>query len=96
MVLIMRTIDKIRLEEMGSRQGELVISHNQVVVLKDVGEDEFDCYWIFEEWGGREIWSSCVGGWTALKGFIPDKDYKQMVDLWEYNRPYWKSLKVQT
>jgi len=76
-------------KEMEPFQGTLVIGDwDNVVLLKDVIDGGDDYYWVYF---GRihntkcEYHSTCVGGWIPLKGLIPDKDYNELVRVWNLN-----------
>jgi len=73
-------------KELESYKNTLVISDfdNEVVRLVNVVDEEDDYYWVFDTEKGI-IHASCVGGWIALKGVLPDKDYKRLVDFWNSN-----------
>lgn len=81
-------------EEIINHKHELVIDGHSVVRLDDVYDGEEDYYWIYNKWVGwkgmdeeqtGEYHSSCVGHHTLLKGFIPDKEYENLVKVWNYN-----------
>jgi hypothetical protein len=57
----------------------------KVVRLIGVDGRDDDYYWVFESSGGRIYLSSCVMGWTALKGVIPNEDYERLVRIWNLN-----------
>ena len=53
-------------------------------ILVDVIDGEDDYYWVYDSRKGI-YHSSCVGGWTPLKGFIKQEDYDRMVRIWNLN-----------
>lgn len=73
-------------------RNELVLDWHKVVRLVDVMEDPDDYYWIFEEFGGKKYYSSCVGKFFILKGNLPD--YQDLVNQWNMNVPYWGGEKA--
>ncbi len=80
---------KLLQDELAPYRGTLVLDFCRVALLKDVYEGDDDCYWVYYgNLNGRyhgEYHSSCVGGWTPLKGFLPDEAYKKLVDRWNIN-----------
>lgn len=77
-------------EEVAQYKNTLVISHHKVVMLLDVIDGTDDYYWVTEHWGGEIHHETCVGGWTALKGVIPERDYGMMEMQWlENKRRFW-------
>lgn len=77
-------------EELDSYKGTLVLDGFKVVLLLDAVEEEDDFYWVYYHPNRRGYdtslyLSSCVGGYTPLKGFIPDEDYDRMVKIFELN-----------
>lgn len=58
---------------------------NAIVRLVDVIDGEEDYYWVYDTENDGIHRSSCVMGWTPLKGFISDKKYKRMVSVWNLN-----------
>jgi len=72
-------------KELKPYKNTLVIGHfNEVVRLVGVNEDEDDYYWIYDSKEGKS-YESCVGGWVALKGVIPDEDYERLLRVWNLN-----------
>jgi hypothetical protein len=55
-----------------------------VVRLVGVIDGEDDYYWVYDTIKGI-VHASCVGGWVALKGFIPEKEYQRLVNVWNLN-----------
>lgn len=72
-------------KELSSYKNTLVIDGNKVVRLVDVVDGEEDFYWVFDNRSKGIYWSSCVGGWIPLKGFISEKDYTRLVHQWNLN-----------
>lgn len=62
----------------------LVIDFEKVVRLVDVIDEEDDFYWVYDSRQGI-YYSSCVGGWTPLKGFVDQEKYRRMVLIWNLN-----------
>lgn len=82
------TIEDLK-EEMSQYKNTLVIGDiDKVVLLLDVVDGEDDFYWVYYGQSGgkvQEYWSSCVGAWMPLKGFIKEKDYNELVRVWNLN-----------
>ncbi len=57
---------------------------DKVVRLVDVVDDEDDYYWVYDSRQGV-YQSSCVCGWIPLKGFIKEKEYNEMIRVWNLN-----------
>lgn len=80
-------------KEINEHKNELVIDGHQVVRLVDCEDGEDDFYWVYEKWAGMygrvdnntTYHSSCVGTHIRLKGNISDKDYNEMVRIWNLN-----------
>jgi hypothetical protein len=81
-------------DEIINYKHELVINGYEIVRLDDVYDGGDDYYWIYNKWVGLkglgeektgEEHASCVGRHTLLKGFIPEKEYEQMVWVWNAN-----------
>lgn len=70
--------------KMAPYKGTLVLDYFDVVLLYDVTYDDDDFYWVYKTKKG-EYHSSCVGTWRPLKGFIKDKDYQELVRVWNLN-----------
>lgn len=66
----------------------VIDTFDKVVRLVDVVYDDSDSladyYWVYEK-NNQIYYSSCVGGWIPLKGFLRDEDYNKMVRLWNLN-----------
>lgn len=69
-------------------KGMLVINGTEVCLLEGLHEDESDFYFVFVPFGKtkEKQYVSVLFGYIALKGFIPEKDYKQLEQLWEINK----------
>lgn len=63
----------------------LVLNYFKVYKLNDVVKDHEDFYWVLRESQSRIVHDSCVGEWIPLKGVIPDKDYNELVRVWNLN-----------
>ena len=87
----MATLEELKKELKPYKNTLVIADFFDLAVLVDVidGDDEdnmiCDFYWVFEKWRGREF-ASCCGGWIPLKGFIPDRDYADLVKSWNMNR----------
>lgn len=79
---------KLKLELEPYKNTLVIDDLDQVVRLVDVvydGSNEFeDFYWVFESKNGI-YHASCVSGWVALKGFIPEEKYDRLVRIWNLN-----------
>jgi hypothetical protein len=72
-------------KELEPYKNTLVIGNfDNVVRLVGVIDGEEDYYWVYDTRKGITH-ASCVGGWVALKGFIPDNEYKRLVNVWNLN-----------
>lgn len=83
------TLEKLK-EELEPFKNTLVLNFNEVVRLVDASEDEMDFYWVYDTRKDGIIHSSCVCGWTPLKKYIPEQEYKNLVHVWNLNtlNPY--------
>jgi len=80
----MTTLSELQ-QELDPYKNTLVIDIiGSVVRLVDVIDGEEDFYWVFDNKDGIHH-SSCVMGWTPLKGFIREDDYNKMVRIWNLN-----------
>jgi len=57
----------------------------RIVRLVDVVDGEDDYYWVYDTINGT-CYSTCVGGWIPLKGFIDKDKYDRMVHVWNLNK----------
>ncbi len=84
------TIEKLK-KEIGKYKNTLVIGDlMDIVRLVGVIEETDDFYWLYDKGKYNKVeisYSSCVGGWIPLKGFVPKKDYDRMVSIWNLNTP---------
>lgn len=72
-------------KELEPFKNTLVIgSFDNIVRLVDVIDGGDDYYWVYDSRTGITN-VSCCGKWVALKGFIPDKKYNKLVDVWNLN-----------
>lgn len=71
-------------EELEPYKNTLVLYYFDVVRLVDVIDGEDDYYWVYDTHKGI-VHASCVSGWIALKGVLPDKEYKRLVNVWNLN-----------
>ena len=75
---------------------ELVIAERmEVVMLTGVVtfDSDEDIYYVMYTQNGRHLLSSCVGGFTPLRGYTRIHDYERMMRIWGYNTPIYKSLR---
>lgn len=79
----MSTLKELQ-DELKPHKNALVLDYFEVVRLVDVIDGEDDYYWVYDTKKGI-VYSSCVCGWTALKGFLPDNEYKRLVNVWNLN-----------
>ena len=80
----MATLKELK-KELKPYKNTLVISErNRVVRLVDVKEGKVDFYWVYDTPEGQD-YDSCCGMWIALKGVLPDKQYKSLVRCWNLN-----------
>lgn len=77
------TLDSLK-KELEPYKDTLVLDYFEVVRLVDVFEDEDDFYWVYDSHKGL-VHSSCVVGWTPLKGTLGDEDYNELVRVWNLN-----------
>lgn len=81
----MATLAELK-EKLEPFKNTLVIDDFDTVVrLVDVVDDvDDDLYWVYDS--RNEIYySSCVGGWIPLRGFIEQEKYDRMVSVWNLN-----------
>ena len=80
------------LELFEKHKGQFVITEGwEVQRLVAVAEDQDDLYWVYYD--GREVHlSTCVGGFTVLKGFIEEKQYQRFIHLAKLN--HYDSVKL--
>jgi hypothetical protein len=80
----MITMDSLR-AEVEPYKNTLVLDCFDVVRLVGIAEDQSDFYYVYERFRQGIVWSSAVGGWTPLKGIIPENEYKRLVYIWNLN-----------
>lgn len=73
-------------------RNELVLNYFEVVRLVDVIDGDDDYYWVFENSFSEKILSSCVGGFFILKDSLSEKDYSELVRVWNLNHIVNKAL----
>lgn len=73
------------MKEVDKHRGELVLDIFEIVRLEGFHEDEDDYYYVFRTLYKGVIRSSCVGGFTPLKGRLRKKEYKELERVWELN-----------
>lgn len=71
-------------KELEPYQNTLVLNGFEVVKLVDIMDGEDDYYWVLDTWK-QVIHSSCVIGWMPLKGVLSDKNYDELVRVWNLN-----------
>jgi hypothetical protein len=65
-------------------KGQFVLSNDKVYRFIGLAEDEMDYYYVLYD--GRKIhFHTCVGKITPLKGYIPQKDYIELIRLAKIN-----------
>lgn len=72
-------------EEVKPHLGQLVLIYFDIVLLQGTKEDEWDYYYVMIEQNGREILHSAVGAFFPLKDVLPDKQYNELVRVWNLN-----------
>ncbi len=79
----MNTLDDFK-KELDPFKNTLVLDHFKVVLLIDVIDGGDDYYWVYDTFKGI-VHATCVGGWVPLKGFIQEKEYTRLVNIWNLN-----------
>jgi hypothetical protein len=77
-------LDELK-KELEPYRNTLVLDYFKIVRLVDVVDGDDDYYWVLDDSGRGIYWSSCVGGWIPLKGRLKNKDYKELVRVWNLN-----------
>lgn len=72
-------------EEVKPFIGQLVLDWYEVVLLAGTSQDEWDYYHTFVRYRGKVVQSTAVGTFYPLKGVLPDKQYKELVRIWNLN-----------
>ena len=72
-------------EEVKPHLGQLVLVYFDVVLLQGTSKDAWDYYYVMIHPGGKEIHHSAVGTFYPLKGVLPDKQYNELVRVWNLN-----------
>lgn len=80
----MITLEDLKAEVEPYKNTLVIDDFDTVVRLVDVIDGDDDYYWVFES-RNRTYYSSCVGGWIPLKGFIEQEKYDRMVRIWNLN-----------
>ena len=65
--------------------GQLVLDNYDVVLLQGTSKDQWDYYHVFVHFKGRVVHSTSVGIFYPLKGVLPDKQYNELVRVWNLN-----------
>jgi len=73
------------LEFIEKHKGELLLDFHEVVRLVGFDEDEDDYYYVLHSLRSGKYLESCVGSLCPLKGFIPDKEYNELVRVFDLN-----------
>lgn len=80
----MITLEDLKTEVEPYKNTLVIDDFDTVVRLVDVIDGDDDYYWVYES-RNRIYYSSCVGGWIPLKGFIEQEKYDRMVRIWNLN-----------
>ena len=80
----MITLEDLKAEVEPYKNTLVIDDFDTVVRLVDVIDGDDDYYWVYES-RNRIYYSSCVGGWIPLKGFIEQEKYDRMVRIWNLN-----------
>lgn len=80
----MITLEDLKAEVEPYKNTLVIDDFDTVVRLVDVIDGDDDYYWVYES-RNRIYYSSCVGGWIPLKGFIEQEKYDRMVRMWNLN-----------
>lgn len=78
-------IPKEILQEWFDSHGNLVIYDFKIVKLIGFSEDRLDYYNVYCTIEGKIIHSSCVIGFTPIKGFVTDVEYNHIAAIWNFN-----------
>jgi len=73
------------LEFIEKHKGELLLNFDKVVRLIGFNEDEDDYYYVLHSLISGKYLESCVGSLCPLKGFLPDKEYDELVHFFDLN-----------
>lgn len=65
--------------------GQLVLHFYDVVLLLGASEDQWDYYYVLVHEGGKEVHATVVSSYYPLKGVLPDKQYNELVRVWNLN-----------
>lgn len=80
----MNTLEDLKAEVEPYKNTLVIDDFSRVVRLVDVIDGDDDYYWVYDSEKGI-YYSSCVGGWTPLKGFIEQENYDRLVRIWNLN-----------
>lgn len=80
----MITLEDLKAEVEPYKNTLVIDDFDTVVRLVDVIDGDDDYYWVYES-RNRIYYSSCVGGWIPLKGFLEQEKYDRMVRMWNLN-----------
>lgn len=74
------------LEFIEKHKGELLLDFHEVVRLvgfEDIEDDDY--YYVLHSLRSGKYLESCVGSLCPLKGFLPDKEYDELVHVFDLN-----------
>ena len=66
---------------------QLVVYNFEVALLKSTSEDEYDYYYVFVRFQRVCVHATAVGTFYPLKGVLSDKQYNELVRIWNLNNP---------
>ncbi len=79
------TIFEKFIKEYKSYYNTLVILDFEVVLFLEIIEEEDDYYYVYIDKSGNRRYCTCVLEIYRLKNVIPDKQYNEMVRVWNLN-----------
>lgn len=74
--------------QIAQHKGTLVLNGTEVCLLEGLHEDESDVYFVFVPFAKTKErqYVSVLFDYIPHKGFIAEKDYKKLEQLWEINK----------
>jgi hypothetical protein len=82
----MAKIHDLMRKEIEEIRGQIMLDHFETIRVMGWTEDDEDIYWIiFTKRSNLVLYTAC-GGFKKLKGRIPDKEYKNLEEVWGYNK----------
>jgi len=80
----MNTFEKMK-KELKEYKNTLVLDFLTTVILRDIEEDEYDYYYVYEnlDWDVYSV--SAIVGFTPLKGRLKEEEYKRIENWWNMN-----------